>query len=220
MTIGNEEQKVLQLEQALLRQAETLAREQRQNAESACARIQAESVARLRLREEREILLAKQQAERVQRRSLQAAEARLSGDLDRLRWTLVQSSLSELRMRLRGLTEDLPRYQRWLEDTLAAAALELPPGALLVRLGAEDCERLRPTLAPLAERAAPGREVRWEPLAGDSGGGGMEINLADQTVRIDQTFGGRLTRLELDLAQVIMERLFAASPDLGTLVYG
>ncbi|MGF1643101.1 MAG: V-type ATP synthase subunit E [Thiotrichales bacterium] len=220
MTTGNEELKVLQLEQALLRQAETLAREQLRNAESVCARIQTESAERLRLREDREILLAKQQGERVHRRLLQAAEARLSGDLDRLRWTLVQSSLSELRIRLRGLVDDTPSYLAWLEAVLTDAARELPAGDMLLRLGAEDCERLRPHLADLAARAAPERAVRWEPLAGDTGGGGVEINLADQTVRIDQTFGGRLKRLELDLAQVIMERLFAASPDLGTLVYG
>lgn len=216
----SDESKVSQLEQALLRQAETLAREQLKNAEAACARIQAESAERLRQREAREIMAARLQGEHEQRRLVQAVEARLAGDLDRLRWTLVQSRLSELRLRLQGVAGQESHYLVLLENHLAQAARDLPAGPLVVRLGAEDCEHLRPRLEGIAQRAAPDREVRWEMLARETGGGGMEVSLADDTVRIDHTFAGRLERLELDLAQVIMERLFAATPDLGTIVHG
>ena len=56
---------VLQLEQALIRQAESLAREQRERAESGKARILNEASEKLRLAEEHEVLAAKAEAERV-----------------------------------------------------------------------------------------------------------------------------------------------------------
>jgi len=64
---------VTQLEAALLRQAETLAREQRQNADVLRSRILAESADKLKLAEEREVLAAKAEAERQVRRQSQAA---------------------------------------------------------------------------------------------------------------------------------------------------
>jgi hypothetical protein len=51
-----------------LQQAETLAREQLQNAESARTRILAESAEKLKLAGEREVLAAKVEAERLVRR--------------------------------------------------------------------------------------------------------------------------------------------------------
>ena len=63
---------ISQLEQALIQQAGTLAREALQNAEAARARILAESADKLKLAEEREILTAKVEAERLVRRQTQA----------------------------------------------------------------------------------------------------------------------------------------------------
>lgn len=57
-----------QLEEALLAQAESLAREQLQNAEATRARILAESAEKLKPSEEREVLAAKVEAERLVRR--------------------------------------------------------------------------------------------------------------------------------------------------------
>ncbi|MCB1757796.1 MAG: V-type ATP synthase subunit E [Gammaproteobacteria bacterium] len=212
-------EKVEQLEQALLRQAESLADEQRRNAQTACARIQADGAQRLREREKTEIQAAKLEGGRRQRRLVQAAEARLAGNLDRLRWTLVQSALSEMNQRLDQLVEDKPRYLNFLESLLGDALTRLPDGPVLVRLGSRDYEALRDELEAMAARVAPGRKVRWEPLAGASDGG-LQVNLVDETVRIDHTFAGRQERLAVVLAESIMERLFAAAPDLGTFVHG
>ncbi|MDO9636848.1 MAG: hypothetical protein Q7I95_07795, partial [Thiobacillus sp.] len=97
---------VSQLEQALMQQAETLAREQLQNAESARARILAESAEKLKLAGEREVLAAKVEAERLMRRQSQAAETRLAADLDRLRWALTEATLSEVKTAFRRLAQD------------------------------------------------------------------------------------------------------------------
>ncbi len=210
---------VSQLEQALLQQAESLAREQLQNAESARARIQAESVDRLKLVEEREILAAKVEAARLARRQIQAAETRLAAELDRLRWALTEATLSELRTRFGALVQDEARYFAILEAWLAAAAQALPPGDLVAEVRPEDERRLAPLWQEMAARAAPGRTVGLA-THGLASEGGIRVRLADNRAQLDQSFEARQARLADELARVAMERLFASAPDLGTLVHG
>jgi V/A-type H+-transporting ATPase subunit E len=210
---------VTQLEQALLQQAETLAREQLQNAEVARARILAESADKLKLVEEREILAAKVEAERLVRRQSQAAETRLSAELDRLRWALTEATLAGVKTAFRKLVEDEGRYLAVLEAWLAAAAQALPAGDLVAEVRPEDAKRLGPVWSGLAARAAPGRSVLLA-THGHPSEGGIRVRLADGSAQVDQTFEARQARLADDLARVAMERLFASAPDLGTLIHG
>jgi vacuolar-type H+-ATPase subunit E/Vma4 len=210
---------VTQLEQALLQQAETLAREQLQNAESARARILAESAEKLKLAGEREVLAAKLEAERLARRHSQAAETRLAAELDRLRWALTEATLAGVKTAFRQLAQDEARYLAMLESWLAAAAQALPPGDLVVEARPEDEKRLAPRWAEMAARAAPGRAVTLV-SHGLPSEGGIRVRLADNRARLDQTFEARQARLADDLARVAMDRLFASAPDLGTLIHG
>ena len=210
---------VSQLEQALLLQAETLAREALQNAESARARILAESAEKLKLAGEREVLAAKVEAERLVRRHSQAAETRLAADLDRLRWALTEATLAGVKTAFRQLVQDETRYLDVLESWLAAAAQALPPGDLVAEVRPEDEKRLAPRWPDLAARAAPGRAVTLVSHSQPSEGG-IRVRLADNRAQLDQTFEARQARLADELARVSMERLFASAPDLGTLIHG
>ena len=210
---------VSQLEQALLQQAETLAREALQNAESARARILAESAEKLKLAEEREVLAAKVEAERLVRRHSQAAETRLAAELDRLRWALTEATLAGVKTAFQELVQDETRYLEVLEAWLAAAAQALPPGDLVAEVRPEDEKRLAPRWAEMAARAAPGRAVTLASHSQPSEGG-IRVRLADNRAQLDQTFEARQARLADELARVAMERLFASAPDLGTLIHG
>jgi V/A-type H+-transporting ATPase subunit E len=210
---------VSQLEQALLQQAETLAREHLQNAEATCVRIRLESADKLKLAEEREILAAKVEGERQVRRQTQAAETRLSAELDRLRWALTESTLQEVRAAFQHLAQDEARYLAVLETWLAAAAQALPPGDLIVEVRHADEKMLVPLWPEIVARAAPGRAVTLA-SHGHPSAGGLRVRLADNRAQIDQTFEARRARLADELARVAMERLFASAPDLGTLVHG
>lgn len=210
---------VSQLEQALLRQAESLAREALKNAEAARARILGETEERIKLREEREILSAKAEAERTVRRRLQAAETKRAAEFDRLRWVLTEAVLSQVQNALQALVQDMDRYQPVLAGMLAEAARQLPPGDLVAEVNALDYERLKPVWQAFASAAAPGRRVELSALTHPSVGG-ILVRLADHRARVDQTFEARLERLRDQMAQVVMERLFASAPDLGTLVHG
>lgn len=210
---------VSQLEAALLRQAETLAREQRQNAESARTRILKEASERLKLAEEREVVSAKTEAERTVRRQTQAAETRLAGELDRLRWALTEATLSGVRVAFQKLTCDDQRYLPVLEAWLTNAAKALPAGDLVAEVRPADQARLAAIWASVTERSAPGRSVALN-VHGQISEGGIRVRLADNRAQIDQTFEARQSRLADELARVAMERLFASAPDLGTLVHG
>jgi len=210
---------ISQLEQALIQQAETLAREQLQNAESARARILAESADKLKLAEEREMLAAKVEAERLVRRHTQAAETRLAAELDRLRWALTESVLSEVKAAFHSLVQDDTRYLDVLEAWLAAAAQALPAGDLLAEVRPEDEKRLLPLWNAMTARAAPGRVVALASHSQPSAGG-IRVRLADNRAQLDQTFEARQARLADELARVAMERLFASAPDLGMLIHG
>jgi V/A-type H+/Na+-transporting ATPase subunit E len=213
------ESQISQLEQALLHQAETLAREQHQNAEAACERILSETAEKLKLAEEREVLAAKVEAERRLRRQTQAAETRLSAELDRLRWALTESTLSEMKGAFKALEQDEARYLKVLEAWLAAAAQALPAGDLVAELRPEDERRLAKVWDQMAARAAPGRAVTLT-SHGQPSLGGIRVRLANNRAQMDQTFEARQMRLAEDLARVAMERLFASAPDLGTLIHG
>ncbi|WP_310445937.1 V-type ATP synthase subunit E family protein [Thiobacillus sp.] len=210
---------VSQLEQALIQQAGTLAREALQNAESARARILAESADKLKLAEEREILAARVEAERLVRRQTQAAETRLAAELDRLRWALTEATLSAVKSRFHQLVQDEARYLTVLEAWLAAAAQALPAGELLAEVRPEDEKRLLPLWDDISARAAPGRVLKLTSHSQPSEGG-IRVRLVDNRAQLDQTFEARQARLADELARVTMERLFASAPDLGTLIHG
>lgn len=210
---------VTQLELALMQQAETLAREQLQHAESARVRILAESAEKLRLAKEREVLAAQVEAERLVRRQSQAAETRLAAELDRLRWALTEAALAEVKTAFAELVRDEARYLAVLESWLAAAAQALPPGDLVAEVRPEDEKRLAPRWQEMAARAAPRRSVTLA-SHGRPSEGGMRVRLTDERAQLDQTFEARQARLTEELARVAMERLFAGAPDLGMLIRG
>jgi V/A-type H+-transporting ATPase subunit E len=210
---------VTQLESALLRQAETLAREQQQNTEVLRARILAESADKIRLSEEREVLAAKAEAERMVRRQTQAAETRLASDLDRLRWALTESTLADVKQSFQTLVKDDAVYFSVLEQWLAAAVKALPAGDLIAEVRSEDEKRLDSVWPGLVARAAPGRKLTLSSHSQPSEGG-IRVRMADNRAQLDQTFEARQSRLADELARVAMERLFASAPDLGTLVHG
>lgn len=209
---------VSQLEAALMQQAETLVREQRQNTEAARARILGESAARLKLAETRELTAAREEADRLVLRRVQAAETRLAADLDRQRWALTEASLSGVRLAFRQLATDDTRYPGVIEAWLADAARALPPGDLVAEVRLEDQARVAPTWPSIALRAAPGRAVELHAHSQPSEGG-IRVRLADNSAQVDHTFEARESRLSEDLARVAMERLFASAPDLGMLAH-
>jgi V/A-type H+-transporting ATPase subunit E len=178
-----------------------------------------ESAARLAQAEARDRQAARAEADRLVRSRVQAAESRLTADLDRMRGALAEAALANVRRELVELAHDRERYLAVLEAFVAAAVQRLPPGDLVAEVNSADLNLLGPDWAGLAERAAPGRRIELAGHGCDSLGG-ICLRLADNSVRLDQRFEARMERLSDVLAEAVMARMFAGPPELGGAGHG
>ena len=211
---------VTELESAILQRANRLAVEFRQRAERSRDNILREASDRLRLHEEREVLLAKALAERAYRRQVQANELRLRAQMDQVRWNLAREVHERLLDRAAAFANDPDRYLPALARLLAAAVAEFPADvALVAELNAEDRQRLAPDWAEFAQDAVPGRPVALgaEPVRCT---GGVVVRTPDNRIRVDNSFEGRMQRLETRIYQTIVERLFPGQADVKSLTIG
>jgi V/A-type H+-transporting ATPase subunit E len=189
-----------------------MARESQKSAEIARRNILRESSERLHLREEKEILLAKSQAERAYLRKVQADELKLRSNLDHMRWNLVQMVIQRLTQRMTELRQDQARYYDLLLALLKQAAAQIDGPELEVSLNQEDRRQLQPQWGTFIEDLAADKHVRLaeqpiETLAG------LLVTTPDQRVRIDHTYEGRLTRLQNQIRLVLVERLLPPITD-------
>lgn len=197
------------IEASLLARAETLAREYRESALHRREEILGATAEHLKLREEHELLSAKEAADRQQRQRVQAAEIQLQGDLDRTRWTLVQSVLTQLDEAVAQLAQDETRYLHILERFIASGAAVIDAPTIIVALNARDRARVSNRWEAFTRNLAVGKTLQ---LAEDSlaCSGGALLRDPDNRVRVDNTFEGRKKRLAEALAHKVMEQLFGA----------
>ncbi len=203
--------KVNELEQAILARAERLAEQYRQQGRTARGDTLREASEKLRLREDREVLVAKALAERAYRRKVQSHELKLQARLDQLRWNLVTGIDEQLEEQLRELVKDEPRYLPMLREFLVAAAAELDAPELVVEVNERDRARLA------ADWDAFAASVPDKQLALAEGHieciGGLRLRTPDDRMRLDNTFEGRMHRLRDVLHQSIQERLLPHSAE-------
>jgi V/A-type H+-transporting ATPase subunit E len=195
------------LESALLARADALANEYRTSAQHRREEILAESAEHLKLREEQQLLAAKDAADRLQRQQVQAAEIRLQGEQDRVRWTLVQSVLTQLDEAAAKLANDDAKYLPILSEFIKAGAAAIDNATVVVELNARDLGRVGGRWDEFSRDLAPGKALQLAHEARDCSGGALLRDPEDR-VRVDHTFEGRKQRLTEELTRTVMERLF------------
>jgi V/A-type H+-transporting ATPase subunit E len=194
------------LEAALAERANKLAGEHLAGGHQARERILAETQQRLLIEKEREVLVAKVRAERAYEQQIQAAELDLRAELDRLRRELSDAALAKLPARLAALTADEARYLPLLLDYLRESAQAIERDDLVAQFNARDLPRLQQDWARYAREAAPGKRLALSPQPLDCIGGVL-VSSADHDIRIDNTFEGRMERMEETLQGALAERL-------------
>nr|WP_281397631.1 V-type ATP synthase subunit E family protein [endosymbiont of Lamellibrachia barhami] len=192
--------------QTILKRAESMADECHDRARVGRDVILRDASERLHLREEKETLLAKAMADRTYRRKVQADELKLHSRMDHLRWNLVQAVIERLPFRMTELTQDKNRYFTLLQAYLSRGAEMIEADTLVVELNANDQRRLQNNWDEFAGAAVPDKQLLLaeEPIRTI---GGLCLRTQDNRIRLDQTFEGRLERLEDRLYQAIVERL-------------
>jgi len=207
------------LESALIERAKVLAQEYLANGQRSRDQIVADANDRLRLREEREILAAKAQAERLFRQRVQAAEIKQHEEMDRRRWMLVRGVMEQLHKSLVDLTADEQTYLPLLRRYLAQAAAAIEGEALVAEVNVRDHARLTTDWESFCREAGITKRVSLAPAPLPCTGGVRVRNVAD-TIRVDNTFEGRLERMQDEVYQVVMERLFATTAHMGAAFGG
>jgi V/A-type H+-transporting ATPase subunit E len=197
------------LEHAIMARAEELAQEFHDKARRQRDTILRDAAERLHMAEEREVLMAKAEAERHFRRVTQASELKMQGRLDQLRWELVQTIQARLTERMQALCADRPRYRSWLVDMVRDAAALLPPGDLTAEVNVDDLGWLAGEWPDLVAEAAPERTIQLAQKP-TWGSGGLKLRTVDNRAQVDNRFEGRLSRFEAQVQRVILQHLFPA----------
>ncbi len=208
---------VNELESAILARAQTLAAEYRTRAERSRDNILKDAAERLHLLEEREVLVAKAMAERAYRRLVQSSELKLQKQMDLLRWNMVQGVLDRLTERIQALAASEAQYLPLLQGLISTAAEQIERDQLVIEVNRADLLRLEPQWSEFAQAVAPKKSLALAPEPIETLGGAL-VRSADNHIRVDNTFEGRIQRLQDLLHRQIVERLLPASrTDLGTL---
>ncbi len=195
------------LERAIMARAEDLAQEFHDKANRQRDNILRDAAERLHMAEEREVLVAKADAERHFHRVTQASELKMQARLDQLRWELVQSVQTRLIEKMQMLRNDRERYRQWLIAMIHEAAERLPDGMLTAEANSDDLQWLSSEWSQLVAQAAPDREIRLAESA-TWGSGGLKLRTVDNRAQIDNRFEGRLARMEANVQRVILQTLF------------
>jgi len=215
----NKQIQIEELESALITRAKALAEEHLANARRTRDQAMTDANERQRLREEREILAAKAAAERTFRQRQQAAEIKQQEEIDRLRWSLVQDVMRRLTAELEQIGKDEKTYLALLQKLLEQAAAVIDEQELVAELNARDHARLSKNWEAFCRDAGVKQRIVLAPVPVASLGG-VRVRNANDTIRVDNSFEGRLERLQEALYQVVMERLFASTAPIGAIIGG
>lgn len=208
-----------QLENAILARAERLAKEYRERAQRSRDTILREAAEKLRLREQREEAIAKTLGDRAYRQQVQAEELKLQSHLDLVRWNLVREVEGRLAEQMRAYAKDSAAYRKTLTGLIEAALAEIEHEEVEVRANNADRKLLKTHWADLVGSLPSRTQVKLsdEPIETL---GGVLVESSDGRIRVDNTFEGRVARLQARLQQVILERLVPSGFDTGSIFGG
>ncbi len=210
-----------ELERAILSRAERLAGEFRDRAGRSRDNILRDAAERLRGREAREEATAKALSDRIFRQQVQASELKLQTHLDRVRWNLVLDVERMLADRMRNFMAEEAAYFAWLERLIIEAVTLIEADEIVVTANATDQRQLARHWSQLTAQLPEDKTVTLAAVesARDTLGGVL-LHSADQRIRVDQTFEGRLERLRPRLQQTILERLLPGGFETSSLFTG
>lgn len=207
------------LQTALLERAKALANEYLTRAQHERDRGIEQANDRLRLREEREVSIAKVMAERIYRQKVQASEIKMREELDHLRWAHVQAVMTALKESLAKIVEDKGTYLPLLQQLIATSVKCMEDKELVVEVNARDFSLLEGQWKSITDEIAGKKKMALQPSDRKSIGG-VVVRNKDDTIRIDNSFEGRMQRYMSELEQVVTERLFSSATPMGALFNG
>lgn len=218
--MASEPDQVKALQQAIIDRAQQLAAEHIAQARLTRDKLIEDAREKIQLREKKELLLARLQADRLYQQRVQANELRIQAELDRNRWGLVESIMADVLSSLAELQKDRKTYALVFEALLKHAVSKIQQPQLIASINKDDLTHFKDN---------------WSSMVASFGDNNVQITLSDQTVicsggvtlisqqgdvRIDNTFEGIIARREEPLHQLIFEHLFASAAAIGAPFHG
>lgn len=213
--MNNQLDQVDALKQAMLERAHKLAEEHIAQGTQSRQKILEDTHEKIQLMEQKELLLAKTQAEREYSRKVQAREIQFQAELDRNRWGMVQVVLDKLKKYLRELTQNQTEYRETLIKLLTQADHLMQQDNTLAFLNQQDYQLFSPQWDEITKQAGNTTIKLADNTINCSGG--IKLVSEDGNMMVDNTFEGMISRKQEELQNVIFERLFATVTGTGGL---
>lgn len=207
------------LEKALLDRAMDLSQEYSERSKRSYDHYIEDENERLRLREEREVMAAKMQAEQIYRRMVQTEELQSIKRIDQLRWQLMHQVIDEVQKHLKELTNDQESYIKLIKQLLHESINLILDEQLVVEFNLHDHQWMISEWKSLVNSLDTDKVIS---LSNEHchGIGGFMIYDKNYKIRVNNTFEGLIERFSDDINQIIAENLFAELTPIRSKING
>lgn len=206
------------LKAAMVERARTLAAEHIAQGKMSRQKILKDAREKIRLMEQKELLLAKSLSEREYLRKIQASEIQMQAELDRNRWGLVQTVMNKVECHLQQLQENRSEYHKIFLSQFKQAATLIDDENLVAHLNQCDHLHYAEQWTTLCAEVTPKTVTLSDTPLHCSGG--IKLLSSSGDIMVDNTFEGLISRQTQALHKVIFERLFATVDGTGALLHG
>ena len=218
--MATEQEQVQALQQAILKRAHQFASEHVQQGTMTRNKIIEDVREKIKLMEQKELLLAKIHADREYHRLVQASELRTQAELDRNRWGLVQSVMRNVVDELDLVHKDHQQYLVIFKKLVQQGAASMGQIPMLAAINSEDLTLFADNWETMVKECCGDKyDIELSNEACPCSGG-LKLIARSGDVMVDYSFEGIVSRREAELRRLIFERLFSTVSTMGTVFNG
>jgi len=211
--------KVEDLEKALMQRASDLADEYLQRAKRSHDHFINDANERLQLREEKEIMTAKMLAESIYRSRVQSSELKVQKKLDQLRWQLIKDVIHQVKEKAIKIIKDQQQYTRLIIEFIQYGCTVIDDKNCLVEFNQPDYQLMSLQWKNIIQQVNSDKNIECSKQTHHLSGGIIMYNQT-RSVRIDNTFEGRIDRLSDNIHQLVAEHFFSELSHESDKIHG
>jgi len=211
--------KVEDLEKALMQRADDLAAEYLLRAKRSHEHFISDENERLKLREEKAVMSAKIKAESIYRSEVQSSELNVQKKLDQLRWQLIKDIINQVKKKIADTIKNEEQYEQLIINFIHYSSAAIDSNDLLVEFNQTDHHNIVLKWDAILSKINSSKNIELSDQFHSMSGG---IIMYDQkrSVRIDNTFEGRIERLSETIHQRVAELFFSELSHESEKIHG
>lgn len=211
--------KVEDLEKALMQRANDLASEYLQRAKRSHDHFIDDENERLKLREEKEVMAAKMLAESIYRSRVQSSEQNVQKKLDQLRWQLIKDVITRVKEKMLDIVKDEKQYRQLIIEFIQYGITAIGSDSFLVEFNQTDYAKMESQWQSIIQEINGGENIKLSNHFHHMSGG---IIMYDhkRSIRIDNTFEGRIDRLSECIHQMVAKQFFSELSHESEKIHG